>query len=330
MSSGDHIYFDANFQNPTDANGQGKSKQAVFSQTFTSALLLHPVEYYCTITKFDVDSSLIPSLIFQDGLWQISIQDSSGNQHPAVLMWQPTSTDVLSRDIFSWYHFLDILNTAFAAAWADATLAEPGYVGIPAPYIVLEPSSELLILYAPISLTPYNIYISNTLAPFFTNFSLFHRPDNSNGLYEYNIIFPLFPGYPDPLTPMGFQKITQDFPSLSQFGSVRSIRFVSPNLPSRPEQLTGLNNQQNILTDLSIDLSSTGGGARGFIQYTPTAEYRLIDLTSNAPLNRIDLIIFWVDNKGDPHPVLIPPNGTCLLKMLFRARHLGVKAASMM
>jgi hypothetical protein len=79
------------------------------------------------------------------------------------------------------------------------------------------------------------------------------------------------------------------------------------------------NNFSPIITDLEVPFTR-GDETKPSISYTPTAEYRLIDLQSNSPINSIEISIFWKDVYGGVHPFLLEPGCNASLKILFRRK----------
>lgn len=86
---------------------------------------------------------------------------------------------------------------------------------------------------------------------------------------------------------------------------------------------------QPIITDITADTSSKGSYAyRGFIYYTPTAEYRLTDFSpSKQDIRNIDIQVYWkcrLDNQL--YPVQMYNLSSVSLKVMFKKRALGTKA----
>jgi hypothetical protein len=79
------------------------------------------------------------------------------------------------------------------------------------------------------------------------------------------------------------------------------------------------NNFSPIITDLEVPLTR-GDETKPTVNYSPQAEYRLIDLQSNSPINAIEISIFWKDAYGGIHPFLLEPGCSASLKLLFRKK----------
>ena len=71
-----------------------------------------------------------------------------------------------------------------------------------------------------------------------------------------------------------------------------------------------------ILADMILQ-TTNAGETRGVAFYEPTAQYKLVDMLSNAPLYRFDLTVSWVDTQGNVHPIQIPRNQQASLKIAF-------------
>ena len=79
------------------------------------------------------------------------------------------------------------------------------------------------------------------------------------------------------------------------------------------------NNFSPIITDLEVPLTR-GDETKPTITYSPLAEYRLIDLQSNAPINGIEISIFWKDQYGYQHQFVLEPGCNASIKILFRKK----------
>lgn len=78
-------------------------------------------------------------------------------------------------------------------------------------------------------------------------------------------------------------------------------------------------NISNEITDLVVNLVN---GTEYFpnVLYLPTAEYRLIDLQSNAPLYGIQINVLWKDVYGIQHDFYLQNGCSCSLKVMFRKK----------
>jgi hypothetical protein len=76
-----------------------------------------------------------------------------------------------------------------------------------------------------------------------------------------------------------------------------------------------------MITDFEVQENS-GYGFSGVLSYTPTAEYRMIDLnnSSSEKLNNLDITVYWKDQYSNLHPLYLQPGCKCDLKILFRKK----------
>ena len=131
----------------------------------------------------------------------------------------------------------------------------------------------------------------------------------------------------------------QETTSIALWNPVSSIVFASSLLPVVPTQtsvprdvggqhnyLSSNDNNSNllpILSDFSVAVDATNQ-YRPMVEYNPGAEYRLLDLTSTANLNRIDIIVYWKDRSGGLHPFLLQPGCAASVKLMFRRQDFDV------
>jgi len=139
--------------------------------------------------------------------------------------------------------------------------------------------------------------------------------------------------------------VEQTTADISSWNSVRRIIVTSNSLPFAPEVIPAPNfilpptvtnpprpdgsraiisspgaqggaSSYPILADMILQ-TSNAGETRGVAFYEPTAQYKLVDLLSNTPLQKFDLKVSWVDTQGFFHDVLIPRNQQASLKCFF-------------
>ena len=187
-------------------------------------------------------------------------------------------------------------------------------------------------------------YMNNSLATIMSSFSVskvsdtdiiapyrFNITNNSNS----NIL--ITPE--DVLDPSG-NKITnhyiqniQEYDCTSLLSPVQAIVFKSSTIPltyalTSPQKRfdstmnsTPINsNTDNILTDFIVN-SDGCFSYNGNINYTPTAEYRLIDLIdSNGSFNEIDISAFWSDEYNNLNQFYLDAGCNFSMKILFRKK----------
>ena len=115
---------------------------------------------------------------------------------------------------------------------------------------------------------------------------------------------------------------------------ITSIIFTTSLLPVLPSLLgvpqlfsgrnVGVSNQDNnniinSVTDLEVNLTR-GDEYLPNVIYEPTAEYRLLDLQSNAPLTSIQISVVWKDIFGQVHDFYIQNGCGATLKVMFRKK----------
>jgi hypothetical protein len=163
-----------------------------------------------------------------------------------------------------------------------------------------------------------------------------------------NLYFPLSPTMtagPPPTpeyTGKSYYTMTQEYESNSTLWSpVSALVFTSTLIPIFPESVgepivyggandtSSANNSTSafspIITDIALPLNSASD-YRTFIEYVPTAEYRLSAFTSSRQeLRNIDVQVFWkcrLDNNL--YPVRMFNLSSVSLKMMFRKKRGGI------
>ena len=178
----------------------------------------------------------------------------------------------------------------------------------------------------------------------FANFNnLYYNLPNglTNEILVYPILFSNILTVPSPPAPVAktYWIMNQDAPSTSMLWSpIESIVFCSTMLPLAYEGIgapirfgsSSVNtaasgntegNFTNIITDIALTLTNPND-YRAFIQYIPSAEYRMTSfLSSKTPINNIDVQIYWKNRlDGKLQPLGMFNGSSVSLKIMFRRR----------
>ena len=133
-------------------------------------------------------------------------------------------------------------------------------------------------------------------------------------------------------------QLFQEYSTGALFTPISSIVFSTSLIPVLPSNTakpsvvdgdgslvsTGNNNNiSSMITDFEVQ-DNSGYGFSGVLSYTPTAEYRMIDLnnSSSEKLNNLDITVYWKDQYSNLHPLYLQPGCKCDLKILFRKKKL--------
>lgn len=250
-----------------------------------------------------------------------------------------------------------MVNDAIATAWADL-VSQASLTGDDAisPYLTWDSERNVATLYAQINLfnqgafwNPYstptspalaNLWFNAPLRVLFSSFEftfqeyappesfllrVYDRGDNvvAKGTAIGGITNPKFDAF----------KMVQSYSTGPIMCPIESLIFTTSLLPVLPSLLgvpalfsgnSGVSNQDNnniinTVTDLVVNLT-TGSEYLPNVIYEPTAEYRMLDLQSNAPLTSIQISVVWKDIFGQVHDFYIQNGCQASLKVMFRKK----------
>lgn len=318
-----------------------------YDETLSIPVIQNPSEYYCSIIRFSLPIDSIPIMKFPLNVLQnnplisnlvVGIKYLGGYFAQNVVYvpannYNPPTPGLVSPfftseqsansyyDIFSIQALLDMVNTALALANAFAvTLATP-------PHYVYDSNTELISLIVPAAwkatgaVLTVNRYLKNYLA----SFSYFFNADSGLLGYVYDTILS-----PVVLNVGGFFTYVEEYVSIALWLDIRKIIIQTTSIPIMPESVpnqnttstlqqpgySGVNSHQTIITDfaLSFDLFNQ---ISSVLVYNPSTQYRLVDMTGNTPLNKIDLQFFYVDKFGFKFPIYINPTQQASVKIAF-------------
>ena len=150
-----------------------------------------------------------------------------------------------------------------------------------------------------------------------------------NNIWKYDTAF-----FTSPNGFIFFQFISESSP-VPSWTPISSIVFVSYTIPvnstesgtpqflgPNPTGNNAINNiNSNVISDFEIGQDVGTEIANSVLSYTPTAEYRLLDLNSNQALNNLVISVFWKDKWGQNHVYYLKYGGSATLKLLFRKKN---------
>jgi hypothetical protein len=123
-------------------------------------------------------------------------------------------------------------------------------------------------------------------------------------------------------------QVFQEYSTISLWNPVTSVVFCSNTIPIVPNQLStpllfvdgniisNSGNNSNI-SQVITDFVADGGQYKPSIVYNPSAQYRLVELVGNRPLNNLDVYVYWKDRTGALQPFRLSSGSTATIKFLF-------------
>jgi hypothetical protein len=232
-----------------------------------------------------------------------------------------------------------MINTAITTACSDA--AVPG----DPPYLYYDTKAGGLIsVFFPTSWgtditnpTIPQLYMNSILYYFFDNFLYYFYGEGLLVHKDYMIRAQSLGNGQNTSTydssiPTGYYKMSQEYIALNRWKGPSSIAFQSYTMNIRNDYNSGTNNnssqntvqtagsglpiESNITDFIPYIASNDAAGWRGNLLYTPTSQYRLIDLLGNKQ-NSIDINIIWRDIYNNTHQFLTAAGSQTSLKLLF-------------
>jgi hypothetical protein len=283
------------------------------------------------------------------------------NDYEFVVQDQPTQVITPFHYIYSYQTLVDMFNSALKSLYVKTGFAAlfPGYL---APYFQFDPVTDLFSLIVPSFFTDVTppatfapvIFINSASATFLFSFDLLQNITNpkasnvnpfGNDYYfiqESSVTTQYYPpgvAIPAPTTPpilpatSLYYKFTQEFSIVEYWSSLRKILIVTNSIPVKNEYVpasgnngisdsSGVNVSYPILTDFVPNISSTAGDSRSIAYYVPSSQYRLVDMISTNPLQKIDIRLFWEDRDGNLYPLLISLYQQASMKIAFLRKSL--------
>jgi hypothetical protein len=242
------------------------------------------------------------------------------SQDPPV---QNQQSMIITSYYFSYNYsgYIQSLNNALQDVFIQA--GSPG--GGNAPFFYLDAERQLLVLIVSEGFLAtdgngqplYKIRMNNATLNYLLGFQYFY--DQTNNLVPIILILDDIGNISNEYgaeqgIPGGtYRYFKQQYYALESWSSLRRIAIVSTSIPIVNEYLPVLapdGSNTDVSTSFPVLLDFTpviknGAEARNIAYYRPEAQYRLLDLTTGAPLTKINIKVFWVDRLGFYYPLYL-------------------------
>jgi len=251
--------------------------------------------------------------------------------------------------IYNYQYWIYLVNNAFTACFNDLgaqiaayNLAHATAYTLPttyAPLLNFDTTANIAILTADVagySTEQIGIWFNPALFQLFSSFPVVvnNLALNANNQGEaVQIQMDSFQGantiqYPPNNPTYTAIQVFQEYSTISLWNPVTSIVFCSNTIPIIPNQLSNpliyvdgtiisnSGNNSNI-SQVITDFVANDGIYKPNIVYNPSAQYRLVELVGNRPLNNLDVYVYWRDRTGQLQPFRLSSGSTATIKFLF-------------
>jgi hypothetical protein len=353
----DRIYYNIVIQSD---NTQKFGTPAVYNERFLTSMIDKCSDYYLTLVRINVPTSLIPLFVCPITANQgninltpfiVTLSYNSNNYSTNVLYVSqngylaPTSVGTSSQYyyIYSAQQFINMLNTALVTSFTTLKAANPGCTQTEAPYYLFDQTTQLISLvcqysYISTSLNTINVSFNSLLYKYIG--SAFNTSTNnnnaSNSVLDYTYIiqdttFNWFTKLNVAMTnPPPYLRISQLFQCMFNWTDLNSILLITSQVPlasehiqppsSNGQTITVQNNSLQIITDLTPDFVDLSD-ANSLFQYAVEGSYRILNFQSDQPLEGFDVKLYWTDRFINMYPILIPVGFNVNMKFCFIKRN---------
>lgn len=354
MSSSDNIYVNVGITNNTIDPDEAIYKLAVYDNTLTVPISNKSNDCFASIVRFSIPTQTIPILIFpldvnqtnpNLSILEIGILTSTGSEFPTRVIYlpqndiDPPNTPIIGtppyfsiNDTISPYYniyniqpFLNMVNNALSTSITNSGL------GVPAPFYIFDPQTELISLIVTQNFisSGAQIFLNSCLAQYFGGFFFNTQLINVIGGYD-NLFIHNLSNIPFGSTVGGPYRFIQEYSSIPKWFDITKIVVTSSSLQAVQEYnpLSSNNqtinfsaNQIPIITDFAASFPSLKDYSSTLI-YNPSSQYRLIDITSSSPVSRLQFQFFWMNRNNQLIPLSLSPNQSIELKLAFVNKNL--------
>lgn len=327
----DNIYY-----NVVKGNTTTVPILARYEETFQQPLLDISNNFIFTVVRMKMPSSAIPIFIFDDGQYVVTVENPAGTYHQQTVLYVPQNSATsfpANRYIFSYKGFIEMVNNAL-----DAAATAAGLAGSDIPFLVYDPQSKLITLYASDSWFPANpagpkLWFNTKLFNYFSSFQVFFAgftPTTAN--VNYNIlvgdtIVNHVPAatLPAPYNGANMLAVSQEYDVLFSWNDAQRILILSQSFPNNPEKIasrdqSGAPLTQSLLIDFEVQ---TLPFYKEYVFFNNDSSFpiRWQNLLSNEPLRNFGMQVYWQSQTdGEIYPLYLNPLTEMSIKFQFTRR----------
>lgn len=121
----------------------------------------------------------------------------------------------------------------------------------------------------------------------------------------------------------------QELSTIDTWTPINAIVFTTTSLPVVVNQFSATSSigdlppstsTSNEFAFIITDIQSNEQGFRPNVLYSPSAQFRYIDMTGNQPIRNIDISIFWRSTTGALIPMVLASGAQASIKLLFEKK----------
>lgn len=344
-----HIYVNIDINSLTSPPSTENTTLATANVSKSIPIVMQAEHYHMIVDRFELNGRMLPLFIWNPlETYTVRIVTAAGVNFDVDLIYVNyqglTPLDIGYYYVYTFNHMVDMINNALKTAAVNAAIGS-------VPWIQWDSEAQRFSIWGSrlefsqtFVLNAARIGFSTSLYKLFPAWTYDHTPGSDfylvrfieryNNVYYYNTPAGAAEGLvlstlPSTTTAYLVMKIEDEFSVVDKWNPIDSIIFVS-NKISLKETFASINNidQSNtnagtlaILTDFKLDVSNSGDQRKTLI-YNPQ-QYRKIDLYSSAPINTIDIAVYFTDKETNQlNPIRIFEGDKISIKLLFEKKEI--------
>jgi hypothetical protein len=237
--------------------------------------------------------------------------------------------------IYTYNQFIAAFNTAINASFVAA--GSPGGI---APFFIYNAESTTIDLIVSATFIAsgatvyYNQVASNYIDTIRALFRGYNQPNGKDFVFNTTPLPGNSNAYALPGTvltnPGTYYIFKGEYSMLPYWSPMEKIIITTTGIPIQTENVPSFNfnGSQNsdtvsfpVLSDYT-PFNENVRDLRGIAYYVPNAEYKLVDLNGNGPLNKLDLKVYWADKNGNLYPFEVSSRQAIDIKIGFFKKEL--------
>lgn len=307
---------------------------ANYQVNYSQSILDNPEDYYLSIERFQIPIQSIPVFICpmadistNTTIFTVGLNNKlNGMSNTQSVIWSSPAlifprTDYRYYSTYNYSDFIRMVNTALLTSFA--AISPPG--DAECPYYQYDSTLMRIELVA-----QSKYYITGLSYPTTSSIDISHNyplqsliNDGIPTMYVgptfnapnafivsiNNNVNNLFTPLDKTATsPPSYLLMAQQYPTLSNWNTLKSIQIVSNSLPIIQQYVPNVNSgivgSFAILKDF-IPLIEQNETARTSLEYSQSGAYQMINLTGRIPIQKMNISIYWTDLFDNQHPLTL-------------------------
>jgi len=290
------------------------------SDTRTHAIIDNPCDYEIAVARFSLPTNALPVFVWKGDTYFEIAYTFGATTIKKYLIFTPNTTgnDLYGNTIWTYQHFIDIINNALRDGFTDLKTAEPLCPATEPAFLSYTATTQLLVWNVEQAYgTTTKVYFNQNLFFLVPSFQAFGT--TLGGVKFWEVISKNNGNNSTVIDGTNYYSTKQEYPTVFLWKDFKTMIFETDNIPVDSEYtMAQENDYRHVLTD--FEASQGELQEKQIVQYYPRADFRWYDLISCKQLRTMDLKVYWADKTGKPYLFYLDVDDIFTMKLYLRKK----------